>query len=516
MAWLDTNDRAFLETLSKLTYCNQFLPERVELERQALGNAFDQSDAVWSKSDEIDGERANVKRLNERAEGLATKLREQLARGSDASETELLLYEDLVQYVLYYRFRNTLRDAVTSEAQKKPSKASQEVASWDDFVDEFHFYLSLGERRFPSQLDPAHLFADFFQIRRAFHHIYYFIVGRSMPAARLRAAVWQSVFTHDMRRYRRTLYGRMGDFTTLIAGGSGTGKELVARAVGLSRYIPFDVAKRQFEEDFSTSFYPLNLSALSPTLIESELFGHCRGAFTGAVGDRQGWLETCSRLGTVFLDEIGELDPAIQVKLLRVLQSRVFQRLGEVQERKFRGKIIAATNRDLALEIKEGRFRADFYYRLCSDLISTPSLAEQLADAPDDLHNLVLHIAGQLAGEEAASVAAEVEVWIEANLGGDYPWPGNIRELEQCVRNVMIHNRYTPPERVEREIADEPCQRLLTLVEQGALTAEDLLRQYCTMVYARLGSYEQTAKQLGLDRRTVKAKIDKDLLEELK
>jgi transcriptional regulator with PAS, ATPase and Fis domain len=317
-----------------------------------------------------------------------------------------------------------------------------------------------------------------------------------------------------MRRYRRILYNRMGDFTTLIAGPSGTGKELVARAIGLSRYIPFDAERKQFVKYFADSFHAVNLSALSPTLIESELFGHCRGAFTGAVGDRQGWLETCDELGTVFLDEIGELDGAIQVKMLRVLQSRVFQRLGDTAERKFLGKMIAATNRDLAAEMKAGRFREDFYYRLCSDIITTPSLREQLADAPEDLHNLILHITGRIVGEDAEPVAGEVESWIDENLGRDYAWPGNIRELEQCVRNIVIRKQYVPPPKSADNL-DEPKQRLFQSLVAGSLTADEMLRQYCTIVYANLGSYEQTAKVLGLDRRTVKAKIDPDLLAEL-
>jgi transcriptional regulator with PAS, ATPase and Fis domain len=111
-----------------------------------------------------------------------------------------------------------------------------------------------------------------------------------------------------MRRYRRLLFDRMTDISTLVMGASGTGKELVARAIGLSRYIPFDATRGGFVEDFEGSFIALNLSAMSPTLIESELFGHRRGAFTGAVADRVGFLEACPPLGTVFLDEIGELD----------------------------------------------------------------------------------------------------------------------------------------------------------------------------------------------------------------
>ncbi|MEE9179870.1 MAG: sigma 54-interacting transcriptional regulator, partial [Vicinamibacteria bacterium] len=348
------------------------------------------------------------------------------------------------------------------------------------------------------------------QIRRAFHHTFNHIVGASHPAARLRAAVWQSIFTHDFRRYRRALFSRMGDVTTLVTGPSGTGKELVARAIGLSRYLPFDPSSGGFASDTADAFLPLNLSALSPTLIESELFGHRKGAFTGALQDRSGWLEVCPPLGTVFLDEIGELDGSIQVKLLRVLQTREFQRLGETTSRKFHGKIIAATNRDLAQDMKAGRFREDLYYRLCSDLIVTPSLREQLADSPEELTNLVLFIAQRIAGpEEAEALAGEVELWIEGHLGRDYPWPGNVRELEQCVRNILIRNEYRAP----RTPATDPRHGLVEALSAGELTADELLTRYCTLVYAQTGNYQETARRLALDRRTVKSKIDLDLLE---
>src|SRR5207249_2391288 len=125
--------------------------------------------------------------------------------------------------------------------------------------------------------------------------------------------------------------------------------------------------------------------------------------------------------------------------LLRVLQTRTFQRLGDMQDRPFPGKVIAATNRDLEAAIEAGRFREDFYYRLCADLIHTPSLAEQLRDASDELGLLCRAIAGRVAGDaEAAGLAEEAERWIRTHLGPDYPWPGNVRKLEQCVRNVLI------------------------------------------------------------------------------
>jgi DNA-binding NtrC family response regulator len=301
--------------------------------------------------------------------------------------------------------------------------------------------------------------------------------------------------------------------TILIQGESGTGKELVARAIGLSRFIPFDPRSRSFSEDYVSVFHPLNIAALPSTLVESELFGHKRGAFTGALADREGWLETCRARGTVFLDEIGELAADIQIKLLRALESRGFNRLGETKERRFLGKIVAATNRDLAAEMAEGRFRPDLYYRLCADVIRTPTLREQLRDAPEDLSNLLLVVAARLVGEqEAESLVSEAQDWIRRELGPDYDWPGNVRELEQCVRNLLIRRAYQPP----RLGPPAPERELLDAVTAGSLSADELLRRYCTLVYARTGSYESAARQLGLDRRTVKAKVDRGLLEALR
>ncbi|QDU97279.1 sigma 54-interacting transcriptional regulator [Lignipirellula cremea] len=505
---VEPEERRFLGLLSRMSHANPFLPERIELERELLGDDAVSTAPVWSKESDLVSDRANIEKLFARVEPLANRLRERMAEGATAEPGDLDLYDDLILYLLYYRFHDEFRTAI---ANSQDVAAPPVVPHWEPFLETFRRYYETPGRPAPVAHDPAHLFAGFFQVRRAFHHIYHFIVGASMPAARLRAAVWQSIFTHELRRYRRTLYKSLGDITTLISGPSGTGKELVARAIGLSRYIPFDVKQRRFTELFHASFYPLNLSALSPTLIESELFGHCRGAFTGAVGDRQGWLEVCTPLGTVFLDEIGELDPSIQVKLLRVLQSRMFQRLGESSDRRFPGKIIAATNRDLAADMLSGSFRQDFYYRLCSDMIRTPALHEQLADQPADLYNLVRFITQRIADEEAESIAQEVVEWIEGHLGSDYPWPGNIRELEQCVRNVMIRREYLPPPCAPTPTV-HPISEALARCE---LSADQLLRMYCTYAYQKIGSFEQTAKALQLDRRTVKSKVDEELLETL-
>jgi DNA-binding NtrC family response regulator len=367
----------------------------------------------------------------------------------------------------------------------------------------------------PPRWQAPHLFAVFFQLRRAFSRLFEHVVGASKAAARLRASAWQSVFTRDIRRYLSGLHQTMQDFTTLITGPSGSGKELVARAIGLSQYAPFDERSQSFAIDPSKSFHPLNMSALSPSLVESELFGHVKGAFTGAVRDRAGWLEVAGRHGTVFLDEIGEIDEGLQVKLLRVLQTRAFVRLGESIDKRFEGKLVAATNRDLSAAIAEGRFREDFYYRLCADMVETPSLREQLDSAPGDLGEMIRFIAKRIVGEEQAeAIAVEAEEWIARHLGRDYNWLGNFRELEQCVRNVMVRGEYRPRATQSQQKSED---RLIAIFREGPdLTAEQVLRLHCSVVYAATESYVETARRLGLDRRTVKARVDQALVAKIR
>ncbi len=495
----------FASSVSRLAHCNPFLPERIECERAALGSEFVDDGPVWYARDDREIH-PNVERIGRRIEPLIQSARAALVESERAGVEQLRLYRGVVLYWLYDRYQERMLRLFAAAADP-----TRRVPFYRDFAADCRRYLEPAAEG-ASGFDAAHLFACFFQVRRAFDLVFRHILGSSMPIARLRASVWQSIFTRDIERYRRSLFDRMGDVTTLVTGPTGTGKELVARAVGLARFIPFDPQREAFSEDSEASFFALNLSALSPTLIESELFGHRRGAFTGAVADRVGWLEACPALGTVFLDEIGEVDPAIQVKLLRVLQTRVFQPLGDTTDRTFEGKIIAATNRDPAREMRGGRMREDLYYRLCSDLITTPTLAEQVRGAPEELGHLVGSLVRRMVGEEdAAALTTEVMQWIGEALGPDYSWPGNVRELEQCVRNVMIRGAYHP-----QRAPSDPAGELAEQVAAGSLTADGLLRRYVTLAYAREGSYQGAARRLQLDRRTVKAKIDPELLSSLR
>jgi two-component system NtrC family response regulator len=209
--------------------------------------------------------------------------------------------------------------------------------------------------------------------------------------------------------------------TVLIEGESGTGKELVARS------IHFNGTRRE------KPFIAVNCSALAESLLESELFGHERGAFTGAVATKKGRFELADG-GTLFLDEIGDLSQNLQVKLLRVLQEKVFERVGGVRTISVDIRIVVATNKDLQQEMQAGRFREDLYYRLNVVHIVLPPLKER----QEDIRILVNHFIKKYASErESAVPVIGVDQEVD-RLFYDYSWPGNIRELENVIERVMI------------------------------------------------------------------------------
>jgi len=207
--------------------------------------------------------------------------------------------------------------------------------------------------------------------------------------------------------------------TILVQGESGTGKELVAGAIhhhGMRKDMPF---------------VAVSCSALSETLLESELFGHVRGAFTGAIRDRAGRFEEAEG-GTIFLDEIGEISPYIQVKLLRVLQEREIERVGESRKRSIDLRIIAATNRDLIQLVKEGRFREDLFYRLKVFPISIPPLRKRKEDIPFLVSHFI-NRQNQKTGKDIKGVThASMRILM------DYTWPGNVRELENAIEHAFV------------------------------------------------------------------------------
>jgi DNA-binding NtrC family response regulator len=360
---------------------------------------------------------------------------------------------------------------------------------------------SLLARRGFNEADSARYFALSYQLRRAFYFIYRSLIGNSSAMKRLRRNLWQNVFTHSLDFYDRYLWNRMEDFSTLILGETGTGKGTAAMAIGRSGFIPFDVHSQSFVESFTRSFVSLNLSQFPETLIESELFGHKKGAFTGAVKDHRGAFSRCSPYGAILLDEIGEVPEPVQIKLLEVLQERTFSPVGSHESGRFHGRVIAATNRTLAAIQGKRIFRDDFYYRLTSDIITVPPLHQRLDENPAELDDLLSFTVERMVGKPYPELVAMVREVIDQHLGPQYAWPGNVRELEQCVRRVLLRRDYAA-ERA-RPHADLK-ERLTAGLTDGTLDSRQLLSGYCYYLYGQLGTYEAVARQIRLDRRTVK------------
>jgi transcriptional regulator with AAA-type ATPase domain len=515
MALIDPSDLAAVQAIVELNTTNPFSLRRIELERIALGSQFEpENQPFWSLTDaRTMSRRANLVRLTDKARGILGALREKLLSGQKADRHQIQLYQDLSNYILFYE----LLDAWGQPADPARLAERPTAEIWKLFSAKYDYWVCVPGCPGISPSEKSHLFSVFNQIYRAFFNIYRCVIGESLPAATLRSRIWESIFTVDMQRYRTSLYRSLPQVTTLVIGPSGSGKELVARAIGLSSYIPFDPNSGQFKAEFTECYSAINISAFSSNLVESELFGHAKGAYTGAVSARSGWLETCEKFGSILLDEIGELELTTQVKLLRVLQNREFQRIGESKTRRFEGKLIAATNRDLRAEIEQKRFREDLYYRLCADVIETPSLHAQVQDNPEVLESLVGFITQRIAPDIQAELTKEVVQWLDKHLPAGYPWPGNIRELEQCVRNLMIHGDYRVDSRAIAKVAeptlDDPrttSEEVCKLVEQISsleLTADELISAYCQIAYRQTHSFEQAAKRLQLDRRTVRKRV---------
>ncbi|MCU0241843.1 MAG: sigma-54 dependent transcriptional regulator [Vicinamibacteria bacterium] len=280
--------------------------------------------------------------------------------------------------------------------------------------------------------------------------------------------------------------------TVLIQGASGTGKELVARAI----HFTGDRGQRPF--------VAVSCAALAETLLESELFGHEKGAFTGAVAQKKGKFELADG-GTLFLDEIGDISAKVQVDLLRVLQERRFFRVGGSSEISVDVRVIAATHRDLATEVREGRFRDDLYYRLNVIHVQIPALSERREDVPLLAGEFVERLAHEL-GRDVSEISEDA-----LRLLMDYDWPGNVRELENAVERALVtcKTRVLTPESFSF-LRSEAAAPVAALGIPAGMTLQQIEKEYIHATLLRTqGNITEAAASLGIDRSTLYEKIKK-------
>jgi Nif-specific regulatory protein len=271
-----------------------------------------------------------------------------------------------------------------------------------------------------------------------------------------------------------------GDSTVLIRGESGTGKELVARAIHANSLRP------------SKPFVAINCAAIPETLLESELFGHEKGAFTGAAATKKGKFESAED-GTLLLDEIGEMAPLLQSKLLRVLQQREFERLGGTRLLPFNARVIAATNKNLEQAIKAGEFRQDLYYRLNVVSVSLPPLREHREDIP----TLALHFANKFAAKSKRGfkgISPEAR-----SLLMQYSWPGNIRELENAIEHAIVLGLTDEilPEDLPEALLEEQSSEVAAALYHNTLNQTKKQLVITAMDEAK-GNHIEAAKLLGI------------------
>jgi sigma-54 specific flagellar transcriptional regulator A len=309
--------------------------------------------------------------------------------------------------------------------------------------------------------------------------------------------------SHPIREVRR-LIEQVADFDTnvLVTGQSGTGKELVARTI------------HELSDRADKPFVPINCGAIPADLLESELFGHEKGSFTGAISARTGRFELAEG-GTLFLDEIGDMSLDMQVKLLRVLQERTFERVGSGKSQCCDVRIIAATHRNLPAAVKDGDFREDLYYRLNVFPIEMPPLYKRVSDLPQLLDELLISHAGEQHGDLRISAEA-------AEVLADYSWPGNIRELSNLVERLAIikpegtievsdlPSKYREAKRSQADETNNVSEALqlsnANLKECLQTLEQDLIGQ---AMQASNGVVAQAARLLHMRRTTLVEKIGK-------
>ncbi len=483
---LSPEPRQFFKLVAQVVFTNPFSDERLKLDAEIAG---DPKVAALDR-------RARLERMSERT---ARQLQNLQARGfhrlQDFTDEDRQLMEYVYLFDIYHRFMSDLDQLIQRQVEMKEAPAPVPFAK--------EALALLSERGYPLE-QAQRFFAIFFQLRRAYYFIDEGLIGRSPSMKKLRLALWNNVFTHDHHLYDRYLWNRMENFSTLLLGETGTGKGTAAAAIGRSSFIPFDGKKNSFAESFTRTFVAINLSQFPESLIESELFGHCKGSFTGAIDDHDGVFSLCSSHGAIFLDEIGEVSAPVQIKMLQILQERTFSPVGSHKRRRFEGRVIAATNKPIDQLRLEGRFRDDFFYRLCSDVITVPTLRQRIAEDPAELEELLNLIVERTAGEPAPELARMIREVLEQKLPRDYPWPGNVRELEQAVRRILLTRDYQGD--AKNASADQRSQ-LREGMESGLLNARAVLCAYCRLLFQRYGTYEEVARRTDLDRRTVKKYI---------
>jgi len=459
--------KAFFQDAAKIAFANPFSDETLNLELELTGLKR------GTKRHEIRAELSHILRAKiqtlEKKNGADVKK----YRGEDNDILNLCLLYDILLQSIPCLDEYIVRQSKSDEALvfKEGPRILQQL-------------LHAGY----NQEEANKLLAMIYQFRRGYFFVEKGLIGESSSMQELRRRIWQNLFTSDIRWYVNHLWNHMEDYALLILGETGTGKGATSSAIGKSGFISYNAKANRFNKSFTQCYHPVNLSQFPESLIESELFGHHKGAFTGAIKDYDGAISECKQFGTLFLDEIGEVSIPVQIKLLNLLQERSYSPVGSHEQLHFPGRVIAATNQSIQQLRAEGKFRDDFFYRLSADIIEVPSLRQRIKERPAELKDMVVHLLPRIAGESNKQLQNEILEILDRQLPKNYTWPGNVRELEQAMRRILIAKEY----KGDVNTSPQAANPALTIEEQ------------CRQLYQQDPNFSSVARKLGLDRRTVK------------
>ena len=484
----DISDLKFMQNAQKAVYANPFSKERELIDQSIVGEGCTLSGHLL-----VEKMIATLKEWTDRIKN--KKVNETLDHKNYAA------FKSTILLACFYEFHHEFDQHFYLEKENRKHlpkfKSSEDISGFlrqfTDFKDyEVSKYISI-----------------FYQMRRAFLLIQSRIIGDSIHSNSIRKQLWDCVFTQNPRIYENFLWENMNDFSILLLGPSGTGKSLAAKTIGESSFVPFDFKQKQFLFNYQESYYSVNLSEIPESLLESTLFGHKKGSFTGAVSDHLGVLRQVPNNGCLFIDEIGDANTSIQLKLLRVLQERTFSAVGETQLHRFSGRILAATNKDIPSSIAKGQMRLDFYYRLSSQKIKFPSLKERIQASENELLFLVKYIITNVLKIDDKNLVDETFRILNCKELEQYEWQGNIRELEQAVRQTIVTGTFNK-ENILHDRAHDPksYHDILDQLVKNPISVEILTQSYIEKLHLKYKNLSKVGRMTGLDWRTIKKYLD--------
>lgn len=474
----------FLRLVSAAAIANPFSDEREQLDKKLLDFFTAKSSEPVAKSIALETQRIVTQAgvgLSAADPSLPTKIKQMLS--------------DAALFAVFHKFMDEF-DSFIQQQQESPGR---------NLPMTFGHEIASELKRFGFDEQTEHLISIFFQMRRAFFFISKFVTGEARCVQELRVRLWRSLFTHDLRFYLEKMHDRLESFSILLLGETGVGKSLAAAAIGRCAYIPFNLKTSSFAASFLDIYVPANISEFSQTLLESELFGHKKGSFTGALESYEGLLGRTHVNGVLFLDEIGELSLPLQVKLLRVLQERQYSPVGSHEQKRFSGRLVSATNANIFEKIGSGEFRSDLFYRLASDVIEIPSLRKRLSESEGESLEIATRVLSRMVENPSPDLVRSCLKNVMRQVPKDYDWPGNVRELEQYLRGSILHGS-SWSQSVQNRASNSGNAEVDLVTAWNAVrwSADEMLGAYVRNAYQQMGTYEKVAQRLGLDWRTVK------------